>query len=365
MRIVSAKASLFDPPGARFSLGTGFMLRQELLLVELTLENGCVGYGGTSTYSNGREILSHFEEFYVGALLGHDVFETERFWGHANHLTKLFGHPMCPAAIDLAMWDAIGKTVGQPVHKLLGADRTSIDCYLSLPAFETVEEHLEVIDAYAAEGTGAFKLHLSGEVGFDLELISRVRAGTGASVVLMVDAVGHYDYLDAVRIGRALDEHGFLWFEMPMEDFYREPTRRLNRTIATPVTSGEVSISALSEAFSAITSGRWDIIRADAANWGGITQGRKITALADASGFPCELHSWGFAPNQFGNLHLMLACSKSRYFERAFPDERFAFGFQPLRFEGGKVIAPELPGLGMVPDPEVLQSALSESRTWQ
>lgn len=354
MRIIEIRLRLVDADGLSFSLGPGFRLGQELLLVELRTDEGLAGLGGTSTYGNGRELLESIRSSYAPMVLGRDPLDTEGFWRQALALTKLYGAPQAAAAIDLAMWDLIGRALGQPAYRLLGTGRDRIPVYASLPVLDSVEAHLETVAEWRERGIGAFKIHLSGIAGADIDLARRLREQVGDGVALLADAVGHYDYPDALRVGRALEEADFEWFEMPLEDFYGEGYRRLNQALRIPVTTGEVTNSTLFESAEAIIRGEWDIVRVDVANWGGLTQGRKVSALAQAFGLRCEFHSWGFAVNQFANLHAMLPAPNAKYFEWPVPSAPFEFGFAPVRIVDGVALAPDAPGLGLEPDEDRL-----------
>ncbi|EYT52058.1 mandelate racemase [Leucobacter sp. UCD-THU] len=351
MKIREIVVRIIDADGLSFSLGEGFRLGQELLLVEVVTDSGARGTGGTSTYGNGRELVESILSTYAPMLLGRDPFDTEGFWKRALGVIKLYAAPQAAAALDLALWDLIGTLAQQPVYRLLGGGRERIPVYGSLPHLPTVEEHVELIDAYRSErGLTAFKIHLSGRVRDDLRLVEELRERVGDETVLLADAVGHYDYTDALRVGRALESAGFEWFEMPMEDYLEEGYRKLSSTLEIPITTGEVTNATLFANANAIAGRGWSIVRGDVANWGGITQGRKLSALAEAFGLRCEFHSWGFAVNQFANLHAMLPCPTSRYFEWPIPPQPFEFGFAPVVVRDGFAAAPTLPGLGLVPD---------------
>lgn len=362
-RIDHIEVRVIDADGLGFSLGKDFYLRQELFLVEVSTCDGLTGLGGTSTYGNGAELLEAVERTLAPILFDQDLTDLESFWQRALNLTKLYGPPQAAAAVDCALWDAIGAKHETPVFRLMGGSANPIPVYASLPSLPTVEAHLAVIDEQRAAGVTAFKIHLGGVVHDDIALIEAVRQHVGDDVVLLADAVGHYQYLEALQVGRALERAGYGWFEMPVEDYLAEVYQRLRSELSIPIATGEVTDATLFVAADAIRNRCWDIVRVDVCNWGGITQGRKVAALAEAFGLPCEFHSWGLMVNQVANLHVMAASPTAKYFEMPLPSGPFAFGFEPLEIRAGEVHLPDRPGLGLVPNWERLAASTIHHRS--
>jgi L-alanine-DL-glutamate epimerase-like enolase superfamily enzyme len=112
-----------------------------------------------------------------------------------------------------------GKAAGLPVYQLLGGYRTSILAYASTVAFDSVEEYRDVADQCLALGYPAIKLHAWGDARRDAALCQAVRAHVGDAVPLMYDGSAGFDLADAVYVGHALAEAGYLWYEEPMREF--------------------------------------------------------------------------------------------------------------------------------------------------
>jgi len=121
----------------------------------------------------------------------------------------------------------------------------------------------------------------------------------------MIDAVGSYTLVDAIRVGRRLDELAYEWFEMPLRDQHIQAYKTLADALDIAVASGEVHTRTYQEAANYLTTGAWDIVRIDAVISGGITATKKAAALAEALGLRCEIHSFGYTLAQAANLQVM------------------------------------------------------------
>jgi L-alanine-DL-glutamate epimerase-like enolase superfamily enzyme len=358
MRIESYKVRVVHPEGLGFRIGTHLWVDQMMVLLSLRTDEGVTGTAGTTTYGPGYSVAQALHEVVAPMLLGGDPFERERYWQDLFRRTKLYLSPQAIAVADCALWDIAGQILGLPVHRLLGTYRTSLRAYASTLTYPDIPTFLTNVEQFLDNGFKAIKLHVFGDADKDIELCTAVRKLAGAGVALMIDASGHYDMTDALRVGRALEDLGYEWLEMPIEDPFIESYATLARHLDIAITTGELTANTFPEAASAIARGAWDIIRIDAGNSGGITGARKTVALAEAFGLRCELHSWGFVVNQLSNLHVMCASSNSRYFEMPAPIGLFDFGLEGIPLNpDGSVTIPDRPGLGQVFDDDAIEKA--------
>lgn len=195
------------------------------------------------------------------------------------------------SVLNVAMWDAWGKALGQPVWKLLGAHEEAIAVYGSGGWLSYTEDELieEVLD-YQARGFGAVKIKVgSAEVGTDLERLRRVRDAVGEHLGIMMDANQGLDVPRALALSTEARTLGIRWFEEPIvrDDFEGYATLRNQTQISVAMGEREYSTVGLRELIARRAIDLWqpDIIRI-----GGVEAWRESAALAGAYRIPVLPH---------------------------------------------------------------------------
>lgn len=306
-------------------------------------------------------------EMAAGQLLGRDPLEREGIWQdlwtrfrHTDHLG------LGPA--DVALWDLAGKHYGAPVSELLGGYREEIPAYASAYFMDEAADGLSspaAVGEFAREcheaGYGAFKLH--GDPAGDPDRdIAACRAAREAApeLALMLDPSSEYDtYGDTLRVGRALDDLDFRWYEDPMADTGQslQGMKRLARDLDTPVLGAEHVRTGPFGHADHLVEGACDLVRADVHLDGGITGVLKLANAVEALGSDVELHLGGPA-----TLHCLSAIRNTGYFERGLlhPQDLAwmsdqGFETSPETVEDGVVTVPDGPGLGVDVDREFVE----------
>ncbi len=275
----------------------------------------------------------------------------------------------CVAAADMAIFDLLGKTAGQPVGELLGGVlRREIPVYLSSMRRETSpEEEVALLAPRLAEtGARAVKFKIGGRQGvFDAApgrtegLVALARRKLGDDVAILVDANGSYNVEQAVEVGRMLESHGIRYFEepCPWEDF--EATKAVaDRLEHVQVAGGEQD--------SSIEKFRWmvrqrgvDVVTPDLISNGGFVRTLRLVRLAAEAGVDVSFHS---ARSDFlacAMLHMASATpglTRPQEFLADAP-RRESWHAPNFAVTGGVVAAPTGPGLGVTIDPAVLRRA--------
>ena len=193
------------------------------------------------------------------------------------------------APIDIAVWDALGKALGQPVFRLLGGHRTEVVAYASDRMWYSVpvDDLQASIADYAAAGYGGVKLRLS-HTAPAAEQAARVRHAkdaAGPGVTVMVDATEGWSYTQAVEIGRALQDAGAGWLEDPIDHQDYAALAKIRDMFDMPVTGGEHYYT-LSQVRDCLEARALDVVILDLARVGGITPWRKMAALGEAYNVP-------------------------------------------------------------------------------
>ena len=298
-----------------FTSSRGWQYKQRgSCIVEIETGDGVVGWG--ECYGPSQVARAYIESQYAPRIIGRDPFDVEVIWEDLYNRIKDYGNKgmaiSALSGIDIALWDIIGKTCGKPVHKLIGgAYRTEVHSYATGLYFidmdRLIEEAVEEAQGYVAEGFTAVKMKIGlGSPKLDLERVRAVREAIGGEVRLMVDANHCFTVPAAIRLGRELEKLDVEWFEEPISpedlDGYVEVTRALDMAVA----GGENEFTRWG--FRDIVARKaMDIVQPDVCAAGGISECRKIAALAAAHGVECVPHAWGSAIGLAATLHFLAA----------------------------------------------------------
>jgi L-alanine-DL-glutamate epimerase-like enolase superfamily enzyme len=339
-----------------------------LTLVEVETDAGITGIGtaGGFTGSAAPIVTDHLAPLLVGT----DPFDVELNWSRMYRGTVRYGRRGVAIAaisgIDIACWDIMGKALGVPVYELLGGrTKPAVDAYVSrLYALRDLEELADEARAWKAAGFTMMKQRFGfgpadGIAGMKANeaLVRTVRDAVGDEVVLAADAYMGWDLHYALEMERRLRPYGLRWIEEPLLPHDIDGYQRLCRASETLISHGEHEYTRYG--FAEIISKRAaDLLQPDVNRVGGLTEARKICALASAHDIPVVPHS-----NEAHNLHLVLSqttCPFTEYFPDVEPDTGNEL-FWKL-FDGnavavdGRVDLTARPGLGIT----VNESARSE-----
>jgi O-succinylbenzoate synthase len=196
-------------------------------------------------------------------------------------LEMIRGHQMAKAAVEMAAWDLFARQRGQPLSSVLGGTRSSIESGVSIGIQDSLEGLAERVEVELAAGYRRIKIKI--KPGWDIEAVRMVRARFG-SVPLMVDANGAYRLAD-VRHLQALDEHGLLMIEQPLEYDDIRDHAQLQAQLRTPVCLDE-SIHSLRSAAEAIALDACRVINIKPGRVGGHQQAIALHDLAARHGIP-------------------------------------------------------------------------------
>jgi L-alanine-DL-glutamate epimerase-like enolase superfamily enzyme len=299
-----------------------------------------VGITGFAPVGRGIIFKDYVDRRFREELIGQDPLNREYLWERVWELDRIERFaPNCTHIIDMALWDIAGKQAGLPVWKLLGGFRESIPAYASTVTYSSIEEFLDIADQCIDLGYTAIKLHAFGDAKKDAELGRRLRAHVGDDMPLMYDGSAGFDLMDAMYLGHALDDAGFLWYEEPMREFSITAYKWLGERVRIPLLLGEVTDGAHMSAGDFIATGVASAVRTSWFLRGGFTGAMRIAHLADAYHLRAEVHGMGIEC-----AHLCMAIKNNTYYESLVwgnPTTRESFVDQ-----NGLVHAPTEPGIG-------------------
>lgn len=285
-------------------------------IVEVVTDEGIKGYGeafGGGGVAFGNKAI--VEKTIGPMILGMDPLDCEVIWHKVYNLLRDHGQKGMPlqalSGIDMALWDIAGKFYGQPVYKLLGgAFRERIEVYgygMMLQRVPDLRERFaRESAAIAAKGFTATKMKIGLGPKEDLALVETVRRSIGDDIKLMVDANHAYTAREAIPLGRELEKLGVYWFEEPVAPEDKQGYRDLCRALDMNIAGGEAEFTRWG--FRDLIEGRCvDVLQPEVCGLGGITEYRKVLALAHTHFVPVVNHVWGSAVAVAANLHLLAA----------------------------------------------------------
>jgi O-succinylbenzoate synthase len=269
-------------------------------------------------------------------------------------LERFKGHPMAKAAVEMAVLDAELRAGGQSLAAYLGAVRPAVASGVSVGIMPTIDELLEVVGGYMAEGYLRIKLKI--KPGWDLEPVRAVRERFGDDVLLQVDANTAYRVGDARHLAR-LDPFNLLLIEQPLPEDDVRGHAVLARQMATPICLDE-SITSARAAADAIALGACSIVNIKAGRVGGYLEARRVHDVCAAHGVP--VWCGGMLESGLGraaNVALAALPGFTLPGDTSASDRYFATDLTaPFVLEDGYLTVPTGPGLGVEPRPDVLEA---------
>ncbi|MEZ4737162.1 MAG: mandelate racemase/muconate lactonizing enzyme family protein [Caldilineaceae bacterium] len=352
----------------------------DMTLVKVTTDKGLVGYGEAKAAVGSAGTCASLVEVVRRdlrpILLGQDPRNIGRLWemmynGSRDHYALARGRAFpilgrrgltiaAMSGVDMALWDLLGKAMDAPVVQLLGGPiRETMPAYASggWADAETIGAQLQsYIDR---GGFRAVKMRvgvMDGDVATSVARVRAARAGVGPKVDIMVDAHGTYSVPEAKRFCRELEDVGLRWFEEPTNADNRHGTAEVRATTSIPIAAGESEFTRF-DFRDLIEVRAVDILQPDLAICGGITEGRRIAALADAHQLELAPHCWGSALSFMAGVTLAFTSAAAVIIE-------FSLGANPLLHElveepmvvtDGVLTPPTRPGLGVTPRPAFIE----------
>lgn len=331
----------------------------EWLLVEMFADSGLVGLGNAAL---APQVAKQVIDLYLKPLLiGQDPWDSERIWQHMYRKTMAFGRKgigmVAISAVDIALWDLLGKSAKQPVYRLLGGrTKARIPVYASRLYSIELRDLAAEAERYKAEGYRAMKLRFGwgpadGASGMrkNLELVRTVRESVGDEIDVMADAYMGWTLDYAKRMLPLIEPFHLRWLEEPVIPDDVRGYAELKSYGRIPIAGGEHEFT-LYGFRELLEAHALDYIQFDTNRVGGITQARKIAALAEAYSIPVIPHA-----GQMHNYHIVMAGLNSpmaEYFLRVnveVGNELFWYIFdgEPKAKDGYIDLDDNMPGLGL------------------
>jgi L-alanine-DL-glutamate epimerase-like enolase superfamily enzyme len=351
IRIIPLRVPWVDPPVFGKSRVTA---PRDILVVEIETKGGLVGIGYLHLLSPSlRTIATCLDEAIVPALIGRDATAIEAIWRDLWRITYTAGRMgiavMAISAIDIALWDLVGKAANMPLHRLWGHFRSEIPaygsgCWRGLGGDGMIEKAL----GYVTQGYSAIKMQVAHihDRHADLTNVRRMREAVGPEIEIMIDVNMGWSADVALQMGRKFQDYDVYWLEepVPAEDF--AGYLRLAEALDLRIVGGETHFTRY-DLRPFLENPKLPILQPDVMR-GGLTEIRKIAALAD---------TWGMslAPHLFPELmvQVMASIPNGIWLEQmGWLDDLWVANMPVVN---GMIRAPERPGHGLAFRPEVMR----------
>ncbi|TAK24581.1 MAG: mandelate racemase/muconate lactonizing enzyme family protein [Chloroflexota bacterium] len=291
MRITDIRAVYRDRgPGAHPNSDGGYANQRRVFgYVEVLTDEGISGF------CPGAAHPSVVETDLKPTIVGMDPRNIEDVW---SKLWQGWRHPkmddvMALSKVDIAIWDLVGKALGQPVWRLLGGARQRVKAYGAGGMYQPgkgINELVAEMADFANHGFTVVKMKV-GRLSFaeDLARVRAVGAALGSSIGVMIDANHAWTSSEAIRFTRAVGEENIFWLEEPVDPWDYRGCAEVARALDVPVATGE-NVSTRYAFRDMIDARGCDIVQADALYCGGLTEWRKIAHYAAAHSLPMAPH---------------------------------------------------------------------------
>jgi L-alanine-DL-glutamate epimerase-like enolase superfamily enzyme len=333
----------------------------EFVLTRIHTDEGITGVGEVPPLpplspESQPVIVDVQKKWLVPAILGMNPFETEAIWEKMDFIAPTYS--MAKAAIDMALWDIKGKSLGMPVHRLLGGSKPEKIPNVGLVGIDEPEVVAGVSEDFVKDGYKGIRLKIA--PGHDVDCVAAVRDAIGGGVDLRVDCNQGYRTAEAVKMIREIEPYGIEFVEQPTVWWDFNGLAEVAAAVDTPLMAHE-SMYLLSDVKNLIDVGAVGVLGLKTYRpWGGLTGARRLLEMARVMNIPCMFHddlelsvSLAAATQIISAYKNVIThkCELSGYPEWMGSDVTT----ESVRFEKGYVYVPEGPGLGVELDEDKVQ----------
>ena len=351
------------------------------ILVRLTTSDGLVGYGEAVPTLRVQPVIQSLREV-ARVYNGKDPLDVERnmheWHKHDFYMPVSFESTTAVSAFDIACWDIIGKHFGAPIHQLIGGSMRSRVRLYSNGWYDDCVTPVQFADRakqFAKMGYTALKFDPFGdyfdwidEKGLQIAYsrVEAVRDSTGGKVALMIEHHGRFNPNSAIMIAKKFREFNPLFMEEPIHPDNWEGLRKYRAATNMRVAIGERLLTKEQVAH-VLSNNLTDFLQPDITNIGGVTQARKVAAIAEAYGVEIAFHN-AFGPIQ-NAVTIQLDASIPNFliqesFYDCFPNWKRQLVKDQSRIENGQASVPTRPGLGIEVDEKVLEEHKAEGQEY-
>jgi L-alanine-DL-glutamate epimerase-like enolase superfamily enzyme len=367
------------PPERQHTSDFGRATSFDTALVRIDTDDGLTGWGEAkiAAGSNGHygAVCHLINTEFAPLLEGRDPRAISRTWdelynGTRGHFALARGHVFpvigrrglnvsALSGIDIALWDLLGRSLGVPVHQLLGGKRADRMPAYASGGWKPADQIGEELNGFLGRGGfRAVKMRVGVQDGSPRVSAQRVRAAREAlpaDVELMCDAHGTWTVSEARQFCRMVDGLDIAWLEEPVTADDTTGLAEVRRSTSIPIAAGESEFTR-HDFLRLVEARAVDIVQPDLAICGGISEAQRIAAIASAANLRLAAHLWAGAPAFAAGLHLSAANPPAFVLEYSVGANPMIHDLVEERFpvHDGMLEIPDRPGLGITPRAEFI-----------
>ncbi|MBW2149367.1 MAG: hypothetical protein JRI22_20405 [Deltaproteobacteria bacterium] len=341
--------------------------KSPILIVKIFTDEGIIGYGDLTSFAPyvGEDFLTAahtIKRYLVPNLIGIDPFDIEE--AHRRMDMAVYANHYAKTAIDVALYDIMGKALGVPVYKLLGGKCREKMLVSWTVATGDIRRDVEESKDRVAAGYRFIRLKVGygWEIKQEIERIRKVREAIGDTTGFGIDVNQGWNPKDAIEVLRAVDDCGLLYVEQPVPRLNVEGLKLVKECIRIPVMADECVFS-IQDLQEIIKRQAADMVNIKLLKFGGLLPARKALAVAESANMPAhQSEFWQTEIGKAADAHF--GVSGTNFMEESgfelYTIREKAIADNPLRFEKGYIYPPEGPGLGVEIEDERLYREWSQ-----
>jgi L-alanine-DL-glutamate epimerase-like enolase superfamily enzyme len=360
VRITNIKLyKIFLPYNQPIIWSGGREIGKRRLVVLTETDQGVTGVGEVAPWQ--PAIDGFIEQAVLPHVIGASPYEMERIYQTIQRSTYYGSYPRSIAlawcAIEISLWDILGKLAGQPIYNLLGGsmrERVQISAQMSIE--KTVDAAVTAAQKRVAQGYRTLKLKAGLDPYMDVQMAQSVRKAVGDSIHLRLDPNQAWTVGTTRKLLHHLVECDLQYLEQPVRGDSQHQLGILRRSSSVPISVNEGAFTP-PEFFRVLREDLADVVEVDPCVAGGIWEAKKVCILADAAGIPAVIHATGgSAISTAAEVHLAASTPNHpfamdtvyEYFDEDIVRER-------LEIHDGEIQVPTRPGLGVEIDMDSLE----------
>lgn len=334
-----------------FEVWRGVAQTKDHVIVEVHTDDGPSGIGEASPFlyyaaETQQDVVTTVTHHLTPLVLGLDPFDLESI--HNVFETVVDGHHFSKAAIETALWDIIGKTLGVPLYRLLGGKVREEVAVIALLKNASPVEMAEEAQQKVQEGFRHLKVKIGFDPGTDVAMVAAVREAVGPDIALRVDGEESYDLKTSMRIAQSLEELGVELFSQPISRHHPHQMARLREAISIPLLVDE-SIEGPTDVMLASQLGTGDLVNIKVIKCGGLLNSKRMAAIAEAAGMRCLVGSMiEMGPGSLCGAHFAVSTPNVTYASELVGSQLIADDVltEPVVVRNGAIRLSDQPGLG-------------------
>jgi D-galactarolactone cycloisomerase len=359
------------PENEQFAFSQSWTRMRTCLICKIDTDDGLTGWG--EAFGPAQIHKTIIDRYYAPFLINKDPFDSQVIWENLYNMFRDNGQKGVTiealSAVDIALWDLKGKSIGRPVYQMMGGSvRDKIEPYATgmyrRYTKEEISECVSEASSYVKKGFRAIKIKIGFGVKYDVRIVEAIREKIGKNIAIMVDANHAYNSTDAIRVGKALEPYDISWFEEPVPPEDLDGYKNVREKLSIPISGGEAEFTRYGMQH-LITRRCVDIVQPDCTVTGGLSEFSKIVTLCTIANVRCIPHVWGSGIALMTGIHaafslpdfppaLEPATTFVEYDQT--PNifrEKIALGIPEIK--DGWIEAPQKPGLGIEIDQKLIQ----------